>query len=303
MKAKYVYPLALIFAVLSCKKNNEADTNTESQDTLTETAYSTHPDYALSNKNAQEYISILEKKQADLQKKLRKVRGEEANSLLSEYHKILKNLVDSLNIAESNALKDYNSLLVKNELPDSIQKKVRLYEKLGIYFKQDPATDTYLLDFRPGYFYEMFKNKVTPDVREFLQMRTEEKLNPVLEHKEIIVSWQELRDRTLKWEQYVKKHPKTRFIDNARRAYSEHLTLYLFGTENQPTYEFSNKKLLPEIEQEFVSLIKKEPKTITAKTTKDFLDYFLTNNSNYKAQEFQAKLREYTKAEIEKHLK
>lgn len=296
-----IYPLLLVFSLTACKKDL-FDTTLSAKDTLTEVKYSNDPEYALSNKNAQEYIGILERKQADLSQKLRKANAEEANNLLSEYHKILNTLLDSLNYTEAPALLQYNEWKTTAVFPDSIQKKEKLYDKLGIYFKETD-TSSYTLSFKPGYFYQMFKNKVTPDVRLYLQLRTEDKKTPYIHDNKVIITWEQLRERVLKWENYIKKYPNNKFTELAKKNYQEYLTVYLFGTSEQPTIEYSNKKMLPEFEQEFVMMIKKNPKSISGKLTKDFVDFFINNNSNYKPADLQKKIKEYTSAEMAKSTK
>ncbi len=302
MKIKHIYPFLLAITLTGCRKGNSEPQTNDISDSLTEVIYSSNPEYALSNRNAQEYIGLLERKQADLSKKLRKAKAEEANNLLSEYHKILNGLLDSLNYTEAKALARYNEWHDTKNIPDSIKKKIKLYDKLGIYFKETD-TLTYTLSFKPGYFYNIFKNKVTPDVRAFLQLRTDDKKSPYLEGNKVIVSWEELRNRVLRWEDYMKRYPKAKYIDIAKKTYQDHLTTYLFGTETTPTIEFSNKKMLPEFEQEFVIMVKKNPKTISGKLTKDFIEYFIKNSGNFKPDELNKKLKEYSKAEIEKSLK
>ena len=301
MKSKHTLPLIIALSLFSCKKGT-FDINTHTKDTLEDVSYTQNPDYALANKNAQEYIVLLERKQADLNQKLRKAKGEEANNLLSEYHKILNGLLDSLNFSEAQALKEFNAWNDAQVFPDSIQKKVKLYDKLGIYFKETD-TSSFTLSFKPGYFYNMFKNKVTPDVKMYLQLRTDDKKNPYVLDKKVIVTWEELRKRALKWENYIKKYPNSKFNEMARKNYQEYMTIYLFGTELQPTIEYTNKKMLPEFEQEFVMMIKQNPRSTSGKLTKDFVDFFINNNSNYKPADLQKKLKEYTSTEIAKSIK
>jgi len=77
----------------------------------------------------------------------------------------------------------------------------------------------------------------------------------------------------------------------------------LFGNKITPSYSIEIKKIEPVIEQEYMNTIKKYGKTTTGILTKSFLDYFYTNDKNFDSNEFNKKIKEYTKLEIEKEMK
>jgi len=301
MKITHIYPLLVAITLISCKKDTVSPNEEALNDSLTEISYADDPEYQLSNKDAQEYISILERKQTDLKKKLRSARGEEANKLFNEYHKILKELLDSLNQSEAKALNEYH-LWSNNNLPDSIKKKEKLYDKLGIYFKNE-EDDHYSLSFKAGYFYSIFKHRVTNDLSAYLKLKSEEKKTPYLANDKVIVEWSDLRERLLNWENFINKYPNSKYLDKAKKTYNDYLTVYLFGTDTAPTFEYSSKKILPEREQEYLMMIRKNPKTISAKITKEYLDYLYINSKIYKSTELFTKLKEQIKIASENYIK
>lgn len=301
MKIIYIYPLLLSIVLISCKKDTITSNEDKFNDSLSEINYSDNPEYQLSNKDAQEYISILERKQKDLKKKLRSARGEEANKLFNEYHKILKELLDSLNISEAKALNEYH-LWSNNNLPDSIKKKEKLYDKLGIYFKNEDSTH-YSLSFKAGYFYGIFKYRVTSDLNAFLKLKAEDKKNPLMVNDKVEVSWDKIRERLIVWENFIRKYPNSKYMDKAKNTYLDYLNVYLFGTATMPTFENSSKKILPEREQEYLLMVRKNPKTISGKITKEYLDFLYTNTKVYKSDELFTKAKEQVKTISENYLK
>ncbi len=301
MKIIYIYPLLLSIVLISCKKDTITPNEDAFNDSLSEISYSDNPEYQLSNKDAQEYISILERKQKDLKKKLRSARGEEANKLFNEYHKILKELLDSLNMSESKALNEYH-LWSDNNLPDSIKKKEKLYDKLGIYFKNEDSTH-YSLSFKAGYFYGIFKYRVTSDLNAFLKLKAEDKKNPFMVNDKVEVSWDKIRERLIVWENFIRKYPDSKYMDKAKKTYLDYLNVYLFGTTTMPTFENSSKKILPEREQEYLLMVRKNPKTISGKITKEYLDFLYTNTKAYKSDELFTKAKEHVKTISENYLK
>ncbi len=300
MKIKYITFIFLLISAYSCKQKDLNKIVEITNDSITNIKYTDVNNVTIPSKSTEEYIAEIEKRQSDMKEKLKNIKGEEANNLLSEYHKILTGLLDSLSITEKNTLDNYANWKKSNHFPDSINNKISSFKKIAVFLKQDEISEKYRLDYVPGYFYEQFKDKVTPDVRDFLKFRTEEKLNPYIKNNLLIVSQEDLRNRTLYWENYIKKYPNTKFYDIAKKAYVSHLITYLFGTEKKTNINITGKSLHSETEQEFLLLIRQHPESKTAKITKSFMEYFLANQSNFKSNELIEQVKERTKAEIEK---
>ncbi len=300
MKIKYITFIFLLISAYSCKQKDLNKIVEITNDSITNIKYTDVNNVTIPSKSTEEYIAEIEKRQSDMKEKLKNIKGEEANNLLSEYHKILTGLLDSLSITEKNTLDNYANWKKSNHFPDSINNKISSFKKIAVFLKQDEISEKYRLDYVPGYFYEQFKDKVTPDVRDFLKFRTEEKLNPYIKNNLLIVSQEDLRNRTLYWENYIKKYPNTKFYDIAKKAYVSNLITYLFGTEKKPNINITGKSLHSETEQEFLLLIRQHPESKTAKITKSFMEYFLANQSNFKSNELIEQVKERTKAEIEK---
>ncbi len=300
MKIKHITFIFLLISAYSCKQKDLNKIVEITNDSITNIKYTDVNNVTIPSKSTEEYIAEIEKRQSDMKEKLKNIKGEEANNLLSEYHKILTGLLDSLSITEKNTLDNYANWKKSNHFPDSINNKISSFKKIAVFLKQDEISEKYRLDYVPGYFYEQFKDKVTPDVRDFLKFRTEEKLNPYIKNNLLIVSQEDLRNRTLYWENYIKKYPNTKFYDIAKKAYVSNLITYLFGTEKKPNINITGKSLHSETEQEFLLLIRQHPESKTAKITKSFMEYFLANQSNFKSNELIEQVKERTKAEIEK---
>ncbi len=300
MKIKYITFIFLLISAYSCKQKDLNKIVEITNDSITNIKYTDVNNVTIPSKSTEEYIAEIEKRQSDMKEKLKNIKGEEANNLLSEYHKILTGLLDSLSITEKNTLDNYANWKKSNHFPDSINNKISSFKKIAVFLKQDEISEKYRLDYVPGYFYEQFKDKVTPDVRDFLKFRTEEKLNPYIKNNLLIVSQEDLRNRTLYWENYIKKYPNTKFYDIAKKAYVSNLITYLFGTEKKTNINITGKSLHSETEQEFLLLIRQHPESKTAKITKSFMEYFLANQSNFKSNELIEQVKERTKAEIEK---
>lgn len=292
--------LFLSLAFAACKNEKTTPTK-QTNDTITEIHYSTDPDYALANKNAQELVIHLENEQKDLKQKLKKANKKEAEALFIDYYKKLTVIVDSISMAETNTLANYHKLgKIKH---DTILRKELVYDKLGLYFRKVDSTK-YDFKIKPGYFYNLFHNKISNEYEEYLKLRFKEhKFLYDLQFKNDKISLQNLRELIVNWEKFIVNHKDFKFIDLAKKSYADNLTMYLFGTVENPTFEITTKKLFVENEQEYISFVKKNPKLISADITKTFLKHFYVNDKNFTAEEFYLDLKEFTKNEIAEKIK
>jgi len=302
MSKNLVY-ISLIFSsvFISCQKEKGSLNIDSEKDTITEVIYSNDPDYVLSNKNAQELVEHLESEQNTLKQKLKKANKKEAEALYLDYYKRLGTIVDSINTAEVNTLKSYHEF--KENKPDSILRKENTYNKVNLYFRK---IDSNHYDFRikPGYYYKLFQNKVSREYQEYMKLRYDEhKLvyDSQINNKKI--SLEEQRDLIIKWEKFITTYKDFKFIDYAKKSFTDNLTTYLFGTSTQPTFEVTTKKLYVENEQEYIYFVKKNPKLISAEITKAFLKHFYENDKNFTAEEFYVDLRDFTKKTITDKIK
>ncbi|MEG1022236.1 MAG: hypothetical protein RSE50_12030 [Myroides sp.] len=302
MSKNFIYIGLLVASVfVSCNKEKTSVPNDSNSDTITEILYSSDPDYVLSNKNAQELVEHLESEQKDLKRKLKKANKKEAEALFIDYYKRLTVIVDSINMAETNTLKTYHKL--GTEKHDTILRKENTYDKVGLYFRKIDSS-TYDFKIKPGYFYNLFHKKITREYEEYLKLRfAEHKLLYDSQFNNEKISLEQQRNLIISWEKFIVKNKDFKFIDYAKKSYTENVMMYLFGTSSKPAFEVSNKKLYVENEQEYITFVKKNPKLISAEITKSFLKHFYANDKNFTAEVFYLDLKDFTKKEISERLK
>jgi hypothetical protein len=304
MSKNFIYIGLLVASVfVSCNKEKTSVSNDSNSDTITEILYSSDPDYVLSNKNAQELIEHLESEQKDLKQKLKKANKKEAEALFVDYYKRLTVIVDSINMAETNTLSAYYKLRKDKDKHDTILRKENTYDKVNLYFRQIDSTK-YDFKIKPGYFYNLFHKKISKEYEEYLKLRyAEHKLlyNAQFTNEKITLEGQ--RNLIISWEKFIFKNKDFKFIDFAKKSYTEALMMYLFGTSSKPAFEVTNKKLYVENEQEYITFVKKNPKLVSAEITKSFLKHFYANDKNFTAEVFYLDLKEFTKKEIAERIK
>ncbi len=302
MSKKLIYTGLLAAALfVSCNKEKTTVTSDSNSDTITEILYSSDPDYVLSNKNAQELVEHLENEQKNLKNKLKRANKKEAEALFIDYYKRLTVIVDSINMAETNTLKTYHKL--GSDKHDTILRKENTYDKVGLYFRQIDSA-TYDFKIKPGYFYNLFHKKISREYEEYLKLRFHEhKLLYDSQFKNEKITLEEQRNLIISWEKFIVKNKDFKFIDYAKKSYTDNVMMYLFGTASKPAFEVSNKKMYVENEQEYITFVKKNPKLISVEITKSFLKHFYANDKNFTAEVFYLDLKEFTKKEIAERLK
>lgn len=299
MKLKYIIAVVPFF-MASCDKDFKGINIFGTNDSI-ESSISESPNFNLQNKKSQDIIKEIEEKQKQLRVKLKKVNAKDVDNLYLEYSKIFDALIKELNANESSSLSVYNQWNNEAE-PDSIKKKLELYDRIQL--KVIENTDgSFTLKFRAGFYYDMFKTKASRDLREYLKLATQQRKAPIVVKGEINADWAEISKRLLIWENFAKKYPNSKYKENAKGKYLELIQLYLLGNKNERPFSLENKKINPEVEQEYLMTIKKNGKSSTGIITKNYLDYFYTNDKNFTSDEFAKNLTEYTNTEIEKEMK
>lgn len=142
------------------------------------------------------------------------------------------------------------------------------------------------------YEWNHFEARVSPEMRTFLQQLTTEDQKPVIEDAGLMISYQEVAERAVFWDEFALKNPSmkvNKLCENRFRSYLHTLvTEYL---DNAPLFDAQSHKLLPQVQVAYEGLIKKTPNTRTGKEIAAF--YALLKKKNFlKDSEVEAKMEE-----------
>lgn len=287
------YTLCIIglFSLISCRKEIENNNLNTNKDSITEITYSTDPDDALSNKDTEKLLDHLESKQLELKEKLKNIKNKEEGDLLfTEYQKSFSVIIDSLNSSESITLKQYESWSTDNK-PDSILVKEKRFKKLGVFIRNIDS-NYYDLKFIPGFYKNIFSNKVSNELKDYLTLvGKSNQLNYDVQMNIKKFSLIDYRNIALDWENYLRKYPNTTNKEKILKGYKEVMMKYLFGDKNNKTFDPVSKKFNENIEQEYILLLKQQPKTKTCEITREFMKYFYANDQVSNAKKFYKDLQ------------
>ena len=142
----------------------------------------------------------------------------------------------------------------------------------------------------PNYYYNIFKDYVTDDYREYLEITYKENEEPYFTDGSILVSYDKIVDRLLTWENFLKKYPNSDLAEIANEKCNIYRRVYILGSDNAPTREggWENNELfyIPENNlKEFNRFIEKYPDSPTVELIKYYLE-------NYKNKDVETLLNE-----------
>lgn len=294
----YTICFITLFGLVSCQKDIKQNTIDDDKDSITEITYTSDPEDVLSNKNTETLLDHLEDKQSELKTKLQSIKNKEEGDLLfSEYLKSFSTIIDSLNSSEASTLKNYGTWNEKNK-PDSILLKEKRFKQLGMFIRNIDS-NYYDIKLIPGFYQKFFHQKVSNELKDYLKLvGKQNQLNYDIQMQKKSFNISNYRTLALDWENYMRKYPNSVYKDRIGKWYQEIMIKYLFGDKNNKTFDPVSKKFNKNIEQEYILLMKKHPKSKTSEITKAFMKYFYANEQVSNAKKFYQELQTRTIDEI-----
>jgi hypothetical protein len=273
----------LLISVFSCKKE---EAKTIEKKTVNDTVSKAEPtedllkpiDTACSSKNkTEDYITALQWYKSKTEKEIAQNSPEQNDKLYEVYIKIRDKYTACLSGTLGNVLDEYVNYYDAEskgyKFPENIKKLNAKLNKGGLEFMEigEGYTEIWSL---PDHYFSVFKDKVTPDYNDYIQQLSKESEGLYSADAGLVISWKELGDRTIFWENFMKKYPKSPLISRVKEMYNSYLYDYLFGMDNTPTHEHSDGTLYDENRQEFNRIIKKYPNSNAAKKAKELMNLF-----------------------------
>ena len=142
----------------------------------------------------------------------------------------------------------------------------------------------------PNFYYDIFKDYVTDDYREYLEITSKENEELYYTDGSILVSYDKIADGLLTWENFLKKYPNSDLAEKANEECNIYRRIYILGSYDSPTREggWENSELfyIPENNlKEFNRFIEKYPDSPTVELIKYYLE-------NYKNKDVETLLNE-----------
>ena len=215
---------------------------------------------------------------------------EEANEIYNDYLKISQLIIENINTEHLDFL---NNIYNKDSEYYFTEKDWKTANKFLNNYDLEifdlAETEVRIMEV-PNYYYNIFKDYVTDDYREYLEITSKENEELYYTDGSILVSYNKIADGLLTWENFLKKYPNSDLAEKANEECNIYRRIYILGSYNSPTREggWENSELfyIPENNlKEFNRFIEKYPDSPTVELIKYYLE-------NYKNKDVETLLNE-----------
>lgn len=262
----------LVFGILlsACKKNDEKTISSINK-VKTDSAKVQPVANETSDSGLLEQFS---KRKNEVVLQLKSIQDKEAaNALYEKYFEESSSLLQEIAGKESGVLdkfyhEDVASKKAVKLLGEKLSQHQLEFSEIGEgYVEIDPL---------PDFYYKIFKNYVTDDYKDYLYLKSEENKSLYSADAGLVISFKDLGDRVISWENFMTKYPNSKLIASVKEEYKNYQMDYLVGQDNTPTAERSSdeKYIYPENIQEFNRFLKKYPNSPTVPLVNLFLENF-----------------------------
>lgn len=215
---------------------------------------------------------------------------EEADKIYNDYLKISQLIIENINTEHLDFLNNiYNEDLEYYFTEKDWETANKFLNNYDLEIFDLAETEVRIMEV-PNYYYNIFKDCVTGDYREYLEITYKENEEPYYTDGSILVSYDKIADRLLTWENFLKKYPNSNLAEIANEKCNIYRRVYILGSDNAPTREggWENNELfyIPENNlKEFNRFIEKYPDSPTVELVKFYLE-------NYKNKDVVTMLNE-----------
>ena len=236
----------------------------------------------LFSKESNDLLEEFKKNKEEVIKELKTSNKEEADKIFEKYSKSNEELLEKINKIDAEMLnigfyKDKNTTFYKDENieKDKLDKQNKFLNSYGL--EVVPIEDGFVLTEKKKFYYNLFKNFVTNDYREFLRLYSEEDTDYIEyfdKYVEIIA------DRIVAWEKFLEKYPDSNFRKMANDIYQAYRSTYIFGLTSSETRESLMNGKADGAVKEFNRFIRKYPNSPTSDIIKYYLENYKEENIN-----------------------
>ena len=220
----------------------------------------------LFNKDSLENFS---KNKNEMLEKLKSLNKEEADELYEQYLETNNTILENLNIEHDKLLSGgingiHNKDTAENFTDEEMKIANKFLNKYDLelwYF----ARGSYLIREVPDFYYKTFKDYVTDDYKEYLEITSKENEKSYVADSGLSISLEELGDRIITWENFLEKYPNSKLNDKVNNTCNSYRRDYILGVSGG-IYDYKENL------KEYNRFIKKYPDSPTT----ELLDCYLT---------------------------
>ena len=220
-----------------------------------------------SNKLFEEFKMIKE----ETSEVLKNSTQEEANKMYKDYLEDNNKILEKINENDYTMLDNAFYIGEGDIDKEKLNKQNKFLDSYGLEVTQ--IEDGFMLTEKKDFYYNIFKNYVSDDYKEFLKLRSEEidyfeDSNSFDKYLEIIA------DKIVAWEKFLEKYPNSKLKRKAQNMSYTYRAGYIFRLTSSETRESLMNGKANDAVKEFNRFIKKYPNSPTTEIIKYYLENY-----------------------------
>ena len=218
------------------------------------------------NKNKEEVIN-----------KLKTLNKEEANKFYEDYLESNNEILEKMNENDYTMLDNAFYIGEGDIDKEKLNKQNKFLDNYGLEVVE--IEEGFMLTEKKDFYYNIFKNYVSDDYRDFIKLRSED-----IEYIDYFSSLEEypeiIADKVINWEKFLEKYPDSKLRKKANDICYSYRSDYIFALTSLPTTEALKNGKINEDVKELNRFIKKYPNSPTTEIIKYYLENYKNENIN-----------------------
>jgi hypothetical protein len=138
-------------------------------------------------------------------------------------------------------------------------------------------------------FYKKYSTYVTEDIKDYIEIMAVESNKTPAKDAALIIGWDEIVNRALAQEKFIKNYPGTARINEMNQLQKRYITFMLFGANNTPLFSYDTKIMNPEAQAAYSDAIKNNKGSDLIKMLDEYMN--ILNKTGYKFSDEADKFR------------
>ena len=156
---------------------------------------------------------------------------------------------------------------IKNLLEETKNSGYKIETAEGYYFP--------IIDYQ---FYKTFSANATKEIQDYIEIMAVESNQVPAKDAALMISWDEIVERALEQEAFLKQYPSSERLDEVTELYKRYEMFTFFGLNNTPLFSYDTKKIDPEAKAVYLDAVSREIKSDYTGMLNSFLEVLAKNN-------------------------
>jgi uncharacterized protein YfcZ (UPF0381/DUF406 family) len=128
--------------------------------------------------------------------------------------------------------------------------------------------------------YKDYTQYVTEDLKAYIEIMAIESENAPAKDAALVISWDEVIDRAINQEAFIKKYADSSKLPEVKQLYNKYLTFTFLGLNNTPLFSYDGNVMAEDAKTAYTKLVFSTDDSEYKQALKDFME--LLKNSDYK---------------------